>query len=231
MRSSSSSRKRGADAERRARRYYRLRGYRILGENVWAGGNELDLVVRRGERLVFCEVKAKLGERFGEPAEMVDAEKQRRLRRAAEAWLARHPELASLEVRFDVVAVSPRGIQRIVIGFVLAALAASLLPAAADASRNPTRGERVAIAAAVKRKHPQAPASCYPLIMRVSTVNRNYASASYRGPVSCRTVVGDGVFVLRRVRRGLWRVLSGGSEHFCREAPRGVIRDLLGGCS
>jgi putative endonuclease len=108
MRSSSSSRKRGADAERRARRYYRLRGYRILGENVWAGGNELDLVVRRGKRLVFCEVKAKLGERFGEPAEMVDAEKQRRLRRAAEAWLVRHPELAVLEVRFDVVAITDR---------------------------------------------------------------------------------------------------------------------------
>ena len=108
MRSSSSSRNRGADAERRARRYYRLRGYRILGENVWAGGNELDLVVRRGRRLVFCEVKAKLGERFGEPAEMVDAEKQRRLRRAAEAWLLRHPDLAALEVRFDVVAITNR---------------------------------------------------------------------------------------------------------------------------
>jgi putative endonuclease len=113
MRSSSSSRKRGADAERRARRYYRLRGYRILGENVWAGGNELDLVARRGKRLVFCEVKAKLGERFGEPAEMVNAEKQRRLRRAAEAWLARHPDLAVLEVRFDVVAITHRRVTRI----------------------------------------------------------------------------------------------------------------------
>jgi putative endonuclease len=108
MRSSWSSRKRGAEAERRARRYYRLRGYRILGENVWAGGNELDLIVRRGGRLVFCEVKAKLGERFGEPLEMVDAEKQRRLRRAAEAWLAARPELARLEIRFDVVAVKSR---------------------------------------------------------------------------------------------------------------------------
>lgn len=108
MKSSWSSRKRGADAERRARRYYRLRGYRILGENVWAGGNELDLVVRRGRRLVFCEVKAKLGERFGEPAEMVDTEKRRRLRRAAEAWLVRHPHLAALEVRFDVVAITNR---------------------------------------------------------------------------------------------------------------------------
>jgi Holliday junction resolvase-like predicted endonuclease len=36
---------------------------------------------------------------------MVTAEKQRRLRRAAEAWLAAHPEAAGLEARFDVLAV------------------------------------------------------------------------------------------------------------------------------
>jgi putative endonuclease len=117
MRSSSSSRKRGADAERRARLHYRLRGYRILDTNAWAGGHELDVVARRGRQLVFCEVKAKLGERYGDPAEMVGDEKQRRLWRAAEAWLARHPELTGLEVRFDVVSVTPRGIERIADAF------------------------------------------------------------------------------------------------------------------
>src|SRR5687768_18178531 len=77
--------------ERRAARHYRLRGYRILGANVWAGGYELDLIVRRGRRLVFCEVKGKTGDGFGDPLEMVDPEKLRRLERAAEAWLARNP--------------------------------------------------------------------------------------------------------------------------------------------
>jgi putative endonuclease len=110
MRTCSSSRKGGADAERRARRFYRLRGYRVLGENVWAGGNELDLIVRRGGRLVFCEVKERSSDDYGEPAELVGAEKRRRLRRAAAAWLGAHPELAELEVRFDVVAVTPRGV-------------------------------------------------------------------------------------------------------------------------
>jgi putative endonuclease len=117
MRTSSSSRKRGADAERRARLHYRLRGYRILESNAWAGGWELDVVARRGRRLVFCEVKAKLGDTYGDPAEMVGEEKQRRLRRAAEAWLAQHPELAGLEVRFDIVAVSPRGLVRLADAF------------------------------------------------------------------------------------------------------------------
>jgi putative endonuclease len=108
-----SSRQLGAEAERRARRHYRLRGYRILDMNAWAGGNELDLVVRRGRTVVFCEVKQKSGDRFGDPAEMVTAEKQRRVRRAAAAWLAARPQLRGLVVRFDVVAVSPAGLRRI----------------------------------------------------------------------------------------------------------------------
>jgi putative endonuclease len=93
----------GARVERRARLHYLLRGYRVLATNVWAGGNELDLVVRRGDRLVFCEVKAKAGAAFGDPLEMVDEEKQRRLRRAAEAWVALHPEVANLRMSFEVV--------------------------------------------------------------------------------------------------------------------------------
>lgn len=100
-------------AERRAVLHYLLRGYRILGTNVWAGGNELDVIARRGRLLVFCEVKSKGGTRRGDPLEMVGEEKQRRLRRAAEAWLAAHPELAALEMTFDVVAVRERKLERV----------------------------------------------------------------------------------------------------------------------
>jgi putative endonuclease len=102
----------GAAAERRVRRFYALRGYRMVAANVWAGGNELDLVVRRGRRLVFCEVKMRSGERFGDPLEAVGREKARRVRRAAEAFLAAHPELAALDVAFEAVAVTPGGIRR-----------------------------------------------------------------------------------------------------------------------
>lgn len=103
--------------EQRALRHYRLRGYRILGKNVWIGGYELDIVVRRGRRLAFVEVKAKSGDRLGDPLEMVTAEKQRRLRRAAEAWLAAHPECAGLEARFDVVAIRRDGVERLANAF------------------------------------------------------------------------------------------------------------------
>jgi hypothetical protein len=109
-------------------------------------------------------------------------------------------------------------------------LCASVFAVAADARRRATRGERIAIATAVNRVNPRAPGRCFPLSIAVSTVNRNYASAEFRRIVSCRAVVGDGIFVLRRVRPGVWRILSAGTEHSCRQAPRGVIRDLLGTC-
>jgi putative endonuclease len=107
----------GKRAERRAEWWYRLRGYRVLETNAWTGGYELDLVVRRGRRLVFCEVKEKAGVGFGEAAEMVDEEKQRRLRRAAAAWLAAHPEAAGLSVTFDVVVVQSGRLERLAEAF------------------------------------------------------------------------------------------------------------------
>jgi putative endonuclease len=103
----------GPEAERRVRRYYRLRGYVVLDANARAGGNELDVVVRRGRRLVFCEVKARSGDGFGSPAEAVGPEKERRLRRAAEGWLARNPRHLDLEIAFEVVAVRGRSIERV----------------------------------------------------------------------------------------------------------------------
>jgi Holliday junction resolvase-like predicted endonuclease len=81
-------------AERRAARWYRLRGWRILGANVWAGRNEIDLVARRGRSLRFVE-------------------KQLRVRRAAQAWLASRPDLAGLDIGFDVVAVWEGRLRRI----------------------------------------------------------------------------------------------------------------------
>ena len=105
------------DAERRAARHYRLRGYRILATNAWAGPYELDVVARRGRRLVFCEVKSRTDAGHGAAHEMVSLEKQRRVRRAAEAWLQQHPGLRTLDVRFDVVSVDSGALTRIADAF------------------------------------------------------------------------------------------------------------------
>jgi putative endonuclease len=99
--------------ERRALLHYRLRGYRLLDVNARAGGYELDLVLRRGRRLLVVEVKEKGGPDFGHPLEMVDAEKARRVRTAAHAWLAAHPEVASLEVVLEAAGVQGRRVERV----------------------------------------------------------------------------------------------------------------------
>jgi Holliday junction resolvase-like predicted endonuclease len=49
-------------------------------------------------------VKSKSGPRFGDPVEMVTPEKVRRIRRAADVWLARHGrEHPGCRITFDVI--------------------------------------------------------------------------------------------------------------------------------
>ena len=69
--------------------------------------------MRRGSTLRFVEVKEKRSARFGDPLEMITPEKQRRLRQAAETWLAARPELARLRIGFDVIAVRDGRIERV----------------------------------------------------------------------------------------------------------------------
>lgn len=91
----------GEDA---AARFFEARGYRIAARNVRVARGELDLVIRRGRELVFCEVKTRRSRVQGLPEESVNPRKQARILRAAGAYLARHPAVG--DVRFDVVSVT-----------------------------------------------------------------------------------------------------------------------------
>jgi putative endonuclease len=62
-------------------------------------------------------VKSKTGTGFGTPEEMVTPEKQRRIRQAAQAWLARNPEHAGCAIRFDVVAEHAGRLRRLAAAF------------------------------------------------------------------------------------------------------------------
>ena len=80
-------------SERRAARWYRLRGYRMLDTNCWLAGAELDVVARRGRVLVFCRGEVQGGDGFGDPLEMVDAAEGRPGAAGGGGVARRHPDL------------------------------------------------------------------------------------------------------------------------------------------
>jgi putative endonuclease len=101
----------GSHGEAIAASWYEAHGYEIVERNWRVAGGELDLVVRRGRELVFCEVKTRASDRFGSPAEAVTRSKQRRIRRLAAAYLASRPSPRPSGVRFDVACVIGRDVE------------------------------------------------------------------------------------------------------------------------
>ncbi len=79
-------------------------GYQILDRRYRSRYGEIDLIAKDGPTVVFVEVKTKTDSRFGDPAEMVTAQKQRRLVSMAEEYVSGH-QLHATPCRFDVVAV------------------------------------------------------------------------------------------------------------------------------
>jgi putative endonuclease len=101
----------GASGEDAAARWYERAGYDVIGRNWRCPEGELDLVLRRGRLVVFCEVKTRSSDRFGSPAEAVTYRKQARLRRLAARWLASRAATSHWAVRFDVAAVRGNAVE------------------------------------------------------------------------------------------------------------------------
>jgi putative endonuclease len=93
----------GRWGERRVARHYESAGYAVIDQNWQVRGGEIDLVLSRGDEIVFCEVKTRSSTRFGSGFEAVDGRKQRCLRRTAMSWLDAHDRRGTL--RFDVATV------------------------------------------------------------------------------------------------------------------------------
>lgn len=98
---------RGIQAEERAATLLGAHGFDILARRVRTRAGEIDLVARQGDLLVFCEVK--LRARLDDAAFSLQPRQRRRIAAAAEAYLADHPELAALNMRFDAVLLARTG--------------------------------------------------------------------------------------------------------------------------
>jgi putative endonuclease len=101
----SSTTEKGRDAEGRAEAHLRGLGYEIVERNARTEGGEIDLVAREGGDLVFVEVRSRADDPTGGPEETIGRFKQRRLARAAAAYLGERAPICTT-CRFDVVAIT-----------------------------------------------------------------------------------------------------------------------------
>ena len=99
----------GSAGERAAAAWYEEHGYEVMERNWRRREGEVDLIVRNGRTVAFCEVKTRSSDRYGTGSEAVVESKQRRIRRLAERWLQELKPAAGrslIEIRFDVVSIT-----------------------------------------------------------------------------------------------------------------------------
>ncbi len=94
----------GLLAEWLALAYFTLKGYWLVAWRYKTPVGEIDLILKRGRRLIFVEVKARAD--ADDAAHAVHAKNQSRVVRAAQHYLASHPRYAQHEVRFDVCLIA-----------------------------------------------------------------------------------------------------------------------------
>ncbi len=100
-----SNRQFGQQGEQLAAAYLRERGYVILETNWRCVGGEVDIVARRGETLVFVEVRTRRASTTESAFESVQPRKQARMTTAAYAYLDAH-EMDDIPWQIDVIGVA-----------------------------------------------------------------------------------------------------------------------------
>src|SRR5690606_23804994 len=88
-----------------AKAYLQTKGYSVLAERFKTKLGEIDLIVRKGDTIVFVEVKWR--QTMAAAAESVHKRNQSRVFRAAELYLQQHPEYSGYEMRFDALLLAP----------------------------------------------------------------------------------------------------------------------------
>ena len=84
--------------------HFKARGYEVRAQNYRTRSGEIDLIVQRGKRVVFVEVKTRRSSKFGIPQAAVTPTKQRQISKIALSYLQRH-NLLDVPCQFDVVAI------------------------------------------------------------------------------------------------------------------------------
>lgn len=82
-----------------------IKGYSILARRLKTPAGEIDLIARRGSTVVIVEVKLRDTHQNGIAA--ISIRQQDRLQRAAEIYVAQKMPRSGVDIRFDVITVTP----------------------------------------------------------------------------------------------------------------------------
>ncbi|MBN6523579.1 YraN family protein [Acinetobacter pittii] len=93
----------GKWAEQTALNLLQKQNYVWVTSNYYSRGGEVDLIVKRGQELVFVEVKARTIGNYGQACEMVTRAKQKKIIKTAMRFLQRYPSYQDFYCRFDVI--------------------------------------------------------------------------------------------------------------------------------
>lgn len=100
--------------ERKAARYLKRKGYKILQRNFKCKMGEVDIIAAKGDVIAFVEVKTRKDDRFGQPNEAVGGERMRRYINASRYYFyVNHLHVDDFTTRFDIVEITPEGINHI----------------------------------------------------------------------------------------------------------------------
>lgn len=88
----------GEDA---AAKYMESNGFFIISRNYKTAFGEIDIIAKKDEYTVFCEVKSRKSTFYGEPSEAVNHEKQRKIRMSAYKYIEDNA-IFDTNARFDV---------------------------------------------------------------------------------------------------------------------------------
>ncbi|MEE8547012.1 MAG: YraN family protein, partial [bacterium] len=95
----------GQRGEKKAIGYLRRRGYRILTRNFLCRLGEIDIVARKGETIIFAEVRSRQHPFLVDPLATVDQRKIDRIIRSARYYLVKE-RLGEPPCRFDVLGIT-----------------------------------------------------------------------------------------------------------------------------
>lgn len=94
----------GLYGEKLAEKFFLKKGYKILQKRFQTRFGEIDLIVGKGDEVVFVEVKTRTSNACGLPEEAVNYHKIRKMRIAATQY-AQKKNIMDKDLRLDCVAV------------------------------------------------------------------------------------------------------------------------------